>query len=49
MGRWHGGHDAAGRHYGGAEYPGAVYGKIDPGQDAPVGNYKDTVIMSVNP
>lgn len=26
-----------------------VYGKIDPGQDAPVGNYKDTVIMSVNP
>ena len=27
----------------------SVYGKIDPGQDAPVGNYKDTVIMSVNP
>ena len=26
-----------------------VYGKIDPGQDAPVGNYKDTEIMSVNP
>jgi spore coat protein U-like protein len=26
-----------------------IYGKIDPGQDAPVGNYKDTVIMSVNP
>lgn len=26
-----------------------VYGKIDPGQDAPVGNYKDTVILSVNP
>jgi spore coat protein U-like protein len=26
-----------------------VYGKIDPGQDAPVGNDKDTVIMSVNP
>jgi spore coat protein U-like protein len=26
-----------------------VYGKIDPGQDAPVGSYKDTVIMSVNP
>jgi spore coat protein U-like protein len=26
-----------------------VYGKIDPGQDAPVGNYNDTVVMSVNP
>lgn len=27
----------------------AIYGKIDPGQDAPVGNYTDTVIMSVDP
>jgi spore coat protein U-like protein len=27
----------------------AIYGKIDPGQDAPVGNYQDTVIMSVDP
>ena len=27
----------------------SIYGKIDPGQDAPVGNYKDTVVMSVNP
>jgi spore coat protein U-like protein len=26
-----------------------IYGKIDPGQDAPVGTYKDTVIVSVNP
>jgi spore coat protein U domain-containing protein, fimbrial subunit CupE1/2/3/6 len=26
-----------------------VYGKIDPGQDAPVGNYQDSVVMSVNP
>ncbi|MGH8798912.1 MAG: Csu type fimbrial protein [Casimicrobiaceae bacterium] len=26
-----------------------IYGKIDPGQDAPVGKYKDTVIVSVNP
>jgi spore coat protein U-like protein len=26
-----------------------IYGKIDPGQDAPVGNYKDTVVMSVDP
>ena len=26
-----------------------IYGKIDPGQDAPVGAYKDTVIVSVNP
>jgi spore coat protein U-like protein len=26
-----------------------IYGKIDPGQDAPVGNYSDTVVMSVNP
>lgn len=26
-----------------------IYGKIDPGQDAPVGNYKDTVIVSVSP
>jgi len=26
-----------------------IYGKIDPGQDAPVGNYNDTVVMSVNP
>jgi spore coat protein U-like protein len=26
-----------------------IYGKIDPGQDAPVGNYKDTVVLSVNP
>ncbi len=26
-----------------------IYGKIDPGQDAPVGNYKDTVVVSVNP
>jgi spore coat protein U-like protein len=33
----------------GLNTPVAVFGKIDPGQDAPVGNYKDTVIMSVNP
>jgi spore coat protein U-like protein len=26
-----------------------IYGKIDPGQDAPVGIYNDTVIVSVNP
>jgi spore coat protein U-like protein len=26
-----------------------IYGKIDPGQNVPVGNYKDTVIVSVNP
>ena len=26
-----------------------IYGKIDPGQDVPVGNYNDTVILSVNP
>lgn len=26
-----------------------VYGKIDPGQDAPVGSYSDTVILSVDP
>ncbi|MGH8849472.1 MAG: Csu type fimbrial protein [Casimicrobiaceae bacterium] len=26
-----------------------IYGKIDPGQDAPVGIYKDTVIVSVDP
>jgi spore coat protein U-like protein len=26
-----------------------IYGKIDPGQDSPVGNYKDTVVLSVNP
>jgi spore coat protein U-like protein len=26
-----------------------IYGKIDPGQDAPVGNYSDTVVLSVNP
>lgn len=26
-----------------------IYGKIDPGQDAPIGNYKDTVVLSVNP
>lgn len=26
-----------------------IFGKIDPGQDAPVGNYSDTVVMSVNP
>jgi len=33
----------------GLNTPVAVFGKIDPGQDAPVGNYRDTVIMSVNP
>ena len=27
----------------------SIFGKIDPGQDAPVGNYKDTVVVSVNP
>ena len=27
----------------------SIYGKIDPGQDAPVGSYKDTVVVSVNP
>jgi spore coat protein U-like protein len=26
-----------------------IYGKIDPGQDAPVGNYSDSVILSVDP
>ena len=27
----------------------SIYGKIDPGQDVPVGNYNDTVVLSVNP
>jgi spore coat protein U-like protein len=27
----------------------SIFGKIDPGQDAPVGNYTDTVVVSVNP
>lgn len=26
-----------------------IYGKIDPGQDVPVGDYSDTVVLSVNP
>jgi len=26
-----------------------IYGKIDPGQDAPVGNYSDSVVLSVDP
>lgn len=26
-----------------------IYGKIDPGQDAPIGSYNDTVVLSVNP
>jgi len=33
----------------GLNTPVPIYGKIDPGQDAPVGNYNDTVVMSVNP
>ena len=26
-----------------------IFGKIDPGQDVTVGNYSDTVVLSVNP